>query len=114
MAAMIAPLVHPLIKDEFKAGVDAGRLTLWKVEGEGWQTWLVTKIIQFQGGHVELVLEVIAGSHARQIVRTLQEKVKPLGVNSMLFETHHPEKVAARLVGCLGFKRTATKFRAQL
>ncbi|MGB3610508.1 MAG: hypothetical protein WA987_09035 [Cellvibrio sp.] len=113
-AAMIAPLVHPLIKHEFRRDVDQGRAVLWRVSGDDWVTWLVTRIEQFEGGHIELVLEVIAGKNARAIVAALTEKVKKMGVKSIRFETHHPEKTAARLVGCLGFERVATTFRLNI
>jgi hypothetical protein len=111
---MIAPLVHPLIKHEFRRDVDQGRAVLWRVSGDDWVTWLVTRIEQFEGGHIELVLEVIAGKNARAIVAALTEKVKKMGVKSIRFETHHPEKTAARLVGCLGFERVATTFRLNI
>lgn len=113
-AAAIAPLVHPLIKNQFKNDIDKQRAVLWRVEVGESVTWLVTRIEQFECGHVEIVLEVIAGSNARLIVAALKEKVKPLGVKSIRFETHHAEKTAARLVGCLGFNRVATIFRAEL
>jgi hypothetical protein len=113
-AAKIAPLVHPLIKDEFREDVNAGRAILWRVEGEDWRTWLVTRIVKYQSGHVELVLEAIAGTHANDIVRELKRRVKPLGVQSIFFETHHPEKAAQRLVRGLGFERVATSYRVTL
>lgn len=113
-AAMIAPLVHPRINDEFRRDVDQGRAVLWRVSGADWVTWLVTRIEQFECGDIELVLEVIAGKNARAIVQALREKVKKMGVTSIRFETHHPEKTAARLVGCLGFERVATIFRLEI
>lgn len=113
-AAVIGPLVHPLIANEFQRDVERGRAVLWRVSGDDWVTWLVTRIEQFECGHIELVLEVIAGKHARLIVSALTEKVKVMGVKSIRFETHHPEKTAARLIGCLGFNRVATTFRLEL
>jgi hypothetical protein len=108
--AAIAPLVDPLIADDFRKDIESGRATLWLVDGE---TWLVTRPEKY-GDHVELVLETIAGKNSRAIVNALIGKAKRAGVKSIRFETHHPEKTAARLVGPLGFERTASTFRVAL
>lgn len=113
-AAMIAPLVCPMVADGFRRDIETGKSMLWCITGDDWKTWLVTRLEVLDGGHIELVLGVIAGKHARAIVSELKQNVKKLGVKSMRFETHHSEKVATRLVGCLGFNRMATIFRADL
>ena len=111
---VLAPLIEPEIKMEFMNSIATGAATLWRVSGDGFTTWLVTRVEKYLGGHVELVLEVIAGKKARDIVSALMERVKPHGVHSIRFETHHPEKTASRLIGSLGFERQATVFRVSL
>lgn len=110
----ILPLVSAEVREGFKTDIEAGRVNLWRVEGDGFITWLVTRIETLDGGKIRMVLECIAGTNSREIVAELKVKLKNLGVSSMRFETHHSEKVAARLVGCLGFERVASVFEVAL
>lgn len=110
----ILPLVSESVREGFKRDIDQERAFLWRVEGDEFTTWLVTRLETMDGGKIRLVLECIAGTHAREIVAELKIKVKKLGVSTMRFETHHSDKVASRLVGCLGFERVASIFEVSL
>ena len=94
--------------------VNSGQATLWKISGESWQTWLITCLEQQADGTREMVLEAVTGRHVRPILQRLLQHYRAHGVDSVRFETPHPEKVAARLVAPLGFKRAATTFRMEL
>lgn len=106
-------LIHTDVKPFLMNAVKTGAATLWCVQGDDWETWLLTRVEKFESGP-ELVLEAIDGSHCKEIVQRVKEVAKKSGVNSVRFETHHAEKVAGRFVAGLGFERVATVFRAQL
>jgi hypothetical protein len=110
---VLGHLIHKDVKPFLLDAVKSGAATLWKVQGDNWETWLLTRVEKF-GDTRELVLEAIDGSHCHEIVRRVFKVAKNAGVSSVRFETHHAEKVAGRFVAGLGFERVATVFRAQL
>lgn len=110
LMGLIDPDVLPLTLQAISDGI----AVLWKVTGDGWHSWLITRIEKFPTGVIELVLEVIAGKNCKQILERVFEQAKKSGVTSIRFETHHAEKIAQRFIGGLGFNRVATVFRAEL
>lgn len=107
---LISPDVFPIYMDWIRQGV----CKLWRVTGDNYVTWLITRVEQYPNGMRELVLEVIAGKNARQIIKTVLERAKDLGIHTARFETHHSEKVAQKFMGCLGFVRRATVLEVKL
>ncbi|WP_341937201.1 hypothetical protein [Marinimicrobium sp. C2-29] len=107
-------IVDPARWLEFKAAIIEGHSTLWEVTGDGWRSWLVTYFESLNGGYIELRVEVLAGSHSRAIFAELKRRAKAQGVDSIAFETIHPEATISRLMGPLGFERKVSIFRASL
>lgn len=91
-----------------------GAAVLWRVTGEGWQSWLITRIEKYPSGVREMVLEAIAGKNCKEILRRVFKVAAGAGISSVRFETHHAEKIAQRFIGGLGFNRVATVFRVEL
>lgn len=112
-AAALERLIDPDMLPIFINWISQGVATLWKITGKDYVTWLITRIEKFQSG-MELVLDVIAGKNCKEIVRTLIERAKALGIKQIRFETHHSEKLATKFIGGLGFERVATVFRVSL
>lgn len=110
LKGLIDPDVFPLLIQSIKNK----SAVLWRVLGEGWQSWLITRVEVYPNGIREMVLEVIAGKNCKDILKRVFEVAKSAGVKSIRFETHHSEKVAMRFVGGLGFQRVATVFRVEL
>lgn len=110
LKGLIDPDVLPLLIQRIKNGC----AVLWRVLGDGWQSWLITRIEVFPNGVREMVLEVIAGKNCKEILARVFEVAKNAGVKSIRFETHHAEKIAQRFIGGLGFQRVATVFRVEL
>lgn len=106
----LKPLVTEHVWPEFLQQIKDSIATLWRVE----DSWLVTRFEKYPNGQVDMVLDVIHGERSREIITELKERAKKVGVYSLVFETHHPEKVAARLMGPCGFEREATRYKAVL
>jgi hypothetical protein len=113
-AAALAGLIDASMLPLFIEWIKNGTAKLWRIDGDGFITWLITRVEKFPAGDTELVLDAIAGKNCKKIVKLLIEKAKALGINSVRFETHHSEKLAIKFVGSLGFKRVATVLRAQI
>lgn len=106
---LIDPDMLPIMLDWIKSGV----ATLWQITCKNSITWLITRIEKYPSG-IELVLDAIAGKNCKEIVRTLIDRAKALGIKQVRFETHHSEKLAQKFIGGLGFKRAATVFKVGL
>lgn len=104
-------LIEPGQRSEIIGEVDSGAATLWRITGAAWETWLITRLEHWPGGHREMVLEAVTGRHVVPILRKLFAHYRDAGVNSVRFATPHPEGVAARLVAPLGMQRAETIFR---
>lgn len=113
-AAALAGLIEPAVMPLMRKWLDEGSAILWRITGGEFVTWLITRGESFPNGERELVLDVIAGKQCKAIVKIILEKARALGFQTVRFETHHPEKLAARFMGSLGFSRAATVFRAVL
>ena len=113
-AKALAGLIEPAVLPLMRKWIEAGQAVLWKISGDGFVTWLITRYEFFPNGERELVLDVIAGKQCKEILQKIFDRARSLGFQSVRFETHHPEKLAARFIGSLGFKRVATVFRAAL
>lgn len=113
-AEALGGLMSPELFEIYMQWISQGICKLWRVTGNDYVTWLITRVEQYPNGLRELVLEVIAGKNARQIVKQLLERAKNLGIHTARFETHHSEKVAQKFIGGLGFKRRATTFEVVL
>lgn len=96
------------------ADINEGFATLWRITGENWETWLITRLERWSTGHREMVLEAVKGRNVVEILKYLFEHYRKAGVDSVRFVTPHPEAVAARLVAPLGMKRVETVFRVEL
>lgn len=113
-AAALVGLIDCAMLPLFKRWIETGEAILWRITGNGFTTWLITRVETFPNGHIELVLDVIAGKNCKTILKTIFERAKNMGVKSVRFETHHPEKLAKKFIGGFGFERVATVFRAGL
>jgi hypothetical protein len=113
-AAALKELIDPDVLPILLAAINKGTATLWLITGDGWQSWMITRIESFASGVKELVIEVIAGKNSKAIFRRVAEVAKQNGIKSIRFETHHSEKTIARFVTDLNVKRVATVFRCEL
>lgn len=113
-AAALAGLIEAEVLPLFRSWVESGDAILWRITGADFVTWLITRVEIFPSGERELVLDVIAGKNCKEIVKTLMERAKNLGIQTVRFETHHSEKLAKKFIGGLGFSRVATVFKAAL
>jgi hypothetical protein len=113
-AAALGDLIDRSMLPLFKRWIETGEAILWRIHGRDFVTWLITRVEIFPDGCSELVLDVIAGKNCKTILKKLFERAKKMGVNSVRFETHHPEKLAQKFIGGMGFERVATVFRVSL
>jgi hypothetical protein len=113
-ARALAGLIDPAVLPLQKKWIEEGSAILWRITGGEFVTWLITRVESFPNGQCELVLDVIAGKQCKAILKKIFERARALGCHTVRFETHHPEKLAARFIGSLGFERAATIFRAKL
>lgn len=107
-------LIAPDRRGELIEEIADGRATLWRITGDGWETWLITRLEAWSNGKREMVLEAVKGRHIVPILRRMFEHYRAAGVDSVRFVTPHPEAVAARLVKPLGLQRVETVFRVEL
>lgn len=98
----------------FRQWIEDGTAILWRITGDDWITWLITRVEMFPNGVRELVFDAIAGKNARQILEAMLKRAKALGIHQARFESHHPENIIARAMGGLGFKRVTTVFKVSL
>lgn len=113
-ASALAGLIEPAVLPLMQRWINTGDAILWRISGGDFVTWLITRVEAFPNGERELVLDVIAGKQCKEILQIIFDRARALGFSSVRFETHHPEKLAARFMGSLGFERVATVFRAAL
>lgn len=113
-AAALAGLVDASMLPLFIEWIKNGTAKLWRIDGDNFVTWLVTRVELYPNGDTELVLDVIAGRECKKIVKYLMDRAKAMGIKSVRFETHHSEKLAKKFMGGLGFERAATVLRAVL
>lgn len=113
-AKALGELISPDVFSVYMKWLRQGICRLWKIEGENYLTWIITRVELYPSGVKELVVEVIAGKNAREIMREFLRRAKALGIDRARFETHHSEKIAQRLIGDLGFKRRASVYEVNL
>lgn len=113
-AAALDGLISPEMLPLFLQWIKDGTAILWKITGDTWATWLITRVESFPNGVRELVFDVIEGKNARQILRVLMDRAKAMGIQQARFESHHPEKVLNKAMGGLGFRRAATVYKVNL
>lgn len=112
--AAFRPIVEPHAWADFVGAVQRKESSVWRVSGKGWHSWLATRVDQFASGHCRLVVELLAGSHSREILAELKSRAKAMGADSMSFETLHDESVISRLVAPVGLQRAASIFTVNL
>jgi len=113
-AEKILPLVYGRLKNNFVKDVKSGHFALWRVHDKSFETWLVTSMAHLDSGHIELVVECIAGKKSREIMTELIRRSKKLGVTSVRFESIHNEKLVQRMSLSNGFGRVGTVFRVEI